>query len=129
MTGAIWVRLALIVCAALATYANSLSIPFLLDDQSSVVQNEDIRDLGNVARVFQPSPNSPTAGRPLVSLSFALNYAAWGLDPVGYHVVNLVLHTLCALVVFGLVRRTLELPSMRDRWGPHAANIAVAVAL
>jgi len=124
-----WIRAAIIVCAALATYANSLSIPFLLDDQSSVVQNEDIRDLGNVARVLHPLPNSPTAGRPLVSLSFALNYAAGGLEPLGYHVVNLVLHTLCALVVFGLVRRTLELPSMRDRWGPHAADVAVAVAL
>lgn len=129
MTGATWVRAALIVCAALGTYANSLAIPFVLDDQSSVVQNNDIRDLGRLAAVLQPTRNSPTAGRPLVSLSFALNYAAGGLDPRGYHLVNVVLHALCALVVFGLVRRTLELPSMRDRWGAHAADLACVVAL
>jgi len=129
VTGALWARVALIVCAAVATYANSLSIPFVLDDQASVVQNGDIRDLRNLARVLQPTPDSPTAGRPLVSLSFALNYAAGGLDPVGYHLVNLILHTLCALMAFGLVRRTLELPSMRDRWGRVSADVAAAAAL
>ncbi len=129
MTGTIWARVALIVGLALAAYANSISIPFVLDDQSSVVQNEDIRALGALARVLQPTPNSPTAGRPLVSLSFALNYAAGGLNPAGYHLVNLAFHVLCALAIFGLVRRTLELPSMHDRWGPHASDVAAAVAL
>ena len=34
---------AIIVAAGLAAYANAIRIPFVLDDESSVVQNEDIR--------------------------------------------------------------------------------------
>ena len=77
------IRLAaiLIVLAACAAYANSLSIPFVLDDEGTVVQNPDIRRLGDLGRVLLPSANSATAGRPLVSLSFALNYAIGGQDP------------------------------------------------
>ena len=42
-----------------------------------------------------------------MNLSFALNYAAGGLDPWGYHVTNVFIHVMVALVLFGLVRRTL----------------------
>ena len=64
-------RAALILAAIVAAYANSLRGPFVLDDQASVVQNADIRDLGRLDRVLQPLPDSPVAGRPLVNLSFA----------------------------------------------------------
>ena len=53
------------------------------------------------------------AGRPLVNLSFAVNFAVSRLDVTGYHLVNLVVHLVCALLVFGLVRRTLALPGVR----------------
>ena len=119
---------AIIVVAGAAAYANAISIPFVLDDENSVVQNEDIRQLTNVWRVLFPAFNSPAAGRPLVSLSFALNYAAGGVDPRGYHAVNLALHLACALLVFGLIRRTLLLPSLA-RWGSGASEIAFAAAL
>ncbi len=120
---------AIVVAAGVLAYANAIAIPFVLDDESSVVQNSDIRDLTSIGRVLFPASNSPAAGRPLVSLSFALNYAAGGLDPRGYHAVNLALHLLCALLVFGLVRRTLLLPSLADRWGSGASEIGFAVAL
>ena len=119
---------AIIVAAGVAAYANAILTPFVLDDESSVVQNEDIRQLTNLPRVLFPAFNSPAAGRPLVSLSFALNYAAGGLDPRGYHAVNLALHLLCALLVFGLIRRTLLLPSLA-RWGSGASEIAFGAAL
>jgi protein O-mannosyl-transferase len=120
---------AIIVVAGLAAYANAISIPFVLDDESSVVQNPDIRSLTD-SRVLFPTANSPTAGRPLVSLSFALNYAAGQLDPRGYHAVNLALHLLCALLVFGLVRRTLLLPALAEgRFGAASLEVAFAAAL
>jgi protein O-mannosyl-transferase len=120
---------AIIVAAGVLAYANALTIPFVLDDQSSVVQNGEIRDLTNLRRVLFPAANTPVAGRPLVSLSFALNYAAGGLDPSGYHAVNLAMHVLCALLILSLVRQTLLLPSLRDRWGGAASEIGFAVAL
>jgi tetratricopeptide (TPR) repeat protein len=93
------------------------------------VQNEDIRDLTALGRVLFPGANTPAAGRPLVSLSFALNYAAGGLDPRGYHAFNLALHLSCALLILSLVRRTLSLPSLQATWGGAAAEIGFAVAL
>jgi tetratricopeptide (TPR) repeat protein len=125
------IRLAavLIVLAACAAYANSLPIPFVLDDEGTVVQNPEIRQLGDLRRVLLPGPDSATAGRPLVSLSFALNYAAGGLNPAGYHAVNLVLHILCALLIFGIVRRTLAGPPWPANLRAGALPVAKVAAL
>jgi hypothetical protein len=42
--------------------------------------------------------------RPLVWLSFTLDYALWGLDPLGFHLTNLVLFLACLGALFGLLR-------------------------
>jgi len=44
-----------------------------------------------------------------LNLTFALNYAVGKLNPWGYHAVNLAIHILAALALFGIVRRTLLL--------------------
>ncbi len=101
------VGLAVALAAAVTlTYANSLSGAFVLDDQAAIVQNPQIRDLSRLRDVLVPAPDSPVAGRPLASLTLALNHAAGGLDVRGYHVVNAGLHLACALFVLALVRRT-----------------------
>ena len=86
--------------AVVLTYANSLAGAFVLDDEAAIVQNRGITDLSRLGDVLVPAPDSPIAGRPLSSLSFALNYAAGGLDVFGYHVVNIALHTLSALLLW-----------------------------
>jgi protein O-mannosyl-transferase len=73
-------------------------------------------------------PNSSFTGRPVVNLSFAVNYAIGGLSVRGYHVWNMALHVCCALLLFGVVRRTLELPRLADRFGPTAvASCAIGM--
>lgn len=98
----------LIVAAVVLVYANSVRGPFILDDNASVVLNQSIRDLGRLTDVLAGPTDAPTSGRPLVNLSFALNYAVGGLDVVGYHAVNVALHAACALLLFGICRRTLS---------------------
>ncbi|MBM3820059.1 MAG: tetratricopeptide repeat protein [Acidimicrobiia bacterium] len=71
---------------------------------ASVEENASIRSLG--AALSPPERGEPVAGRPVVNLSFAINYALHGLDVRGYHVVNIAIHIGCALLLFGLVRRT-----------------------
>ena len=105
-------RVAAIVAVILAAYSNSFRGPFVIDDQASVVQNPDIRDLARLDRVLAPRPDSPVAGRPLVNLTFAADYALHELEVTGYHVTNLAWHVACAWLLFGVVRRTLTLPSM-----------------
>jgi len=76
------------------------------------------------------SPGLETvSSRPLVSLSLALNYAAGGLDPRGYHVVNVALHVAAALLLWGLVRRTLAGPRLGPTFGAAAGPLAFATAL
>ena len=78
---------------------------------------------------LHPDRELPVAGRPLVNLSFAINYALSGLNTFGYHVVNVGLYLLCALLIFGVVRRTLMLPGLTERFGKQASNPAFAAAL
>lgn len=121
-----WIA-ALIVAAGVLTYSNIFANPFLVDDTSSVVQNSTIRDLSSW-RVLRPPADQPMSGRPLVNLSFAVNYAAGGTDVAGYHAVNLALHVLCGLLVFGLVGRQLPTAmagAVALLWTVHPLNSEV----
>jgi hypothetical protein len=119
-----------IVAAAFAAYHNILSLPFVFDDNIVVVDNTTIRDLRALGTILgTPHDGSGAAGRPLLNLSFALNYAVGGLDVTGYHVVNLLLHTSSALLLFALVRRTLLLPVLRSKFGAQAFPLALTVAV
>jgi protein O-mannosyl-transferase len=104
--GAIRWRAVVVILAGVLVYANSLSSPFLFDDTNSIIGNPQIRRLWPLSVPLSPPRDTPVAGRPLVNLAFAVNYAAGGLEPWGYHAVNLLIHTTAALVLFGLVRRT-----------------------
>ena len=99
----------IIAVAVFAAYGNSLRGPFVFDDLTSIPENPTIRHLAAVGQVLSPPSVAGTsvAGRPLVNLSFAVNYAFGGLDVVGYHALNIVIHLLAGLTLFGIVRRTL----------------------
>ena len=119
----------LLVAAAVGVYANSLSGVLFFDDLEGLVENPHIRQLWPLGKHFQSPQDTPTQGRPLVSLSFALNYAFGELDPTGYHAVNIAIHALAALALFGVVRRTLAGESLRERFGRSALPVAFVAAL
>src|SRR5436190_11697462 len=75
-----WAFGAAIACAGLLVYSNSLKGPFVFDDLLAIVDNQSVRDWLRLGDVLFPERELPTAGRPLVNLSFALNYAAGGLN-------------------------------------------------
>jgi len=121
---------AVIVLAGVAAYYNSFSGPFIFDDPPSITANPTIRSLWPIWRALSPPTEGQTvSGRPLVNLSLAVNYAISGFDVWSYHAFNLVVHILTGLVLYGLVRRTLLLPGLRDRFGRAAPPLALAVAL
>jgi tetratricopeptide (TPR) repeat protein len=125
----IWAAAGLLVVAVGAAYANSFHGPFVLDDTPSIVENQSIRDFGSAQVLAAPPDAITTAGRPVVNLSLAVNYAIGGLAVEGYHVLNLAIHILAALALFGLVRRTLLLPTLSAQFGAAATGLALAVAL
>lgn len=100
-------RVALILAVG-CVYANGLSGPFLFDDFESIVDNPALRQAQTSWWPAGVTPDETTlAGRPVVALTFAINYALGGHDVRGYHLVNVAIHALCALALFGIVRRTL----------------------
>ncbi len=120
--------IAILVVAVGLAYANSFHGPFIFDDVACIVNNRSVRHLGWQA-LNAPPDSVTTVGRPLVNLSLAINYAVGGVAVQGYHVVNLVLHILVALTLFGLVRRTLLLPALAARFAAPSTGLALSVAL
>src|SRR5438034_8274145 len=119
----------LILAATLLAYANSFSGPFIFDDLKWITENPHVRQLWPLWDAVQPPYGIAGTGRPLVCLTLALNYAMSGLEPWSYHVVNLAIHASAALVLFAIVRRTLQGPRLRNRLGAHANGLAGAVAV
>lgn len=118
----------LIAAAGVIAYLNALGHPFVLDDAGAIVDNETIRSFWNSLR--GGPVQFPTAGRPLLNASFALNYAVGGLSTWGYQAVNLVLHVSSALVLFALARRVLSLsPRVPLFVKAQTSGVATALAL
>lgn len=119
-----------IVLSSVGVYWNSLDAPFIFDDFPSIRDNTTIRDLASLGTVLSPPPEgSGVTGRPIVNLSLALNYAIGGLEVGGYHWFNVILHTMSGLVLFGLVRRTLTLPTLKEKFGERATLMAMIIAV
>src|SRR5580765_3065168 len=82
----------LIVITALVAYRGSFGGPFIFDDGAAIVENPALNSL---AEAMSPAQGGlTTSGRPLLSLSFALNRALGGTAVAGYHAVNLLIHAL-----------------------------------
>lgn len=110
-------------------YARALPGPFVFDDQTAIVANESLRSLWPLGPVLAQPADLTTSGRPVVALTFALDYAQGGLDARVFRATNFALHWLCALLLAGVVRRTLAGPRLAERFGASAAGIANACAL
>src|SRR3990172_2160278 len=107
-----WGWLAVVVMG-IALYAPSLTFSdFHFDDNEVVIENSAIHTLRHPGRFFlDPSTGRATdtdpqdhGYRPLVTLSFALNYAWSGADGRGYRAVNLAIHLATAVLTIGLCR-------------------------
>ncbi len=66
------------------------------DDDENIVDNERFRGLGPDQLLWMFTTTHMGPYQPLSWLSYGLDYVAWGLDPYGYHLTNVVLHTLSA---------------------------------
>lgn len=112
---------ALVAFGALA-YANGLASPFVFDDIPQIVQSETLVPIWPGLATFLGRQRTVTA------LTFAWNHALGGFEPFGYHLVNLAIHLLAGLCLFGIVRRALGLARFAERRGDIALPFAWSVA-
>lgn len=107
----LWYTLPVILC--LACYSNSLEGALVHDDIFAIRDNQDLRASTPLSKLFSDdfwgepmsSKTSHKSYRPLTVLTFRLNYMLHGLEPWGYHVVNVCLHLLATLLFGWLCRR------------------------
>ncbi len=98
----------LIAVVACAAFLSGLHAPLIFDDVPSIIENPTIRHL-SWAALWPPSGWGLTvSGRPVLNLTLAVNYAISGVDVWSYHALNILIHTLAGLTLFGIIRRTLE---------------------
>jgi len=121
-----WLAVGALLLAIIAAYHNSIYGPFTFDDFGSVQYNQKLHQF--TSALF-PSNHSGLAGRPVASLTFALNHALDGENVEGYHVINVAIHLAAALVLMAVLRRSLLLPRLASRFGAGAQTLAFAIAL
>lgn len=110
-----------LVALCLTTYCRILDVPFVFDDYAYIKDNPFIRDFGNffhrqaALKTFAANPHVITdtlnsfLTRPLSYLTFSINYHIHGVTIAGYHLVNIIIHTLNVITVYLLIRVTVRL--------------------
>ena len=101
----------LIVLATLAAYSPAMGGSFLWDDDDHVSANLAVQSPDGLGKIWFQFGSTPQY-YPLVFSSFWVEYSLWGQSTAGYHVVNVVLHILNALILW----RVLGLLSIRYAW-------------
>jgi len=99
-------RVALLLAVAMLVYGNTLLNGFTFDDFLFVLHNPGVTHL-SVSQLVQPTKAS-NLFRPVTFGSFALNFALEGAHPLGYHVVNLLLHAAVTLLLYLVLLKLLE---------------------
>lgn len=96
----------LIVLITALAYANSLRNSFVCDDFGVIVNNDFIKTWKNFPLIFSKTyfmAFKEITYRPVVSISYFIDYSTWGLNPFGYHLTNLVLHIINAIMLYFLI--------------------------
>jgi len=118
----------LVLFVGIIIYSNTFSVPFVLDDVTSIVDNPVIRSVQNFyanSSGYEYNPN-----RFIGYLTFALNYRFGGLDVTGYHIFNLAVHLGAALLVYVLVTLTFRTPYLAaSKIAPRARLVGLLAAL
>jgi tetratricopeptide (TPR) repeat protein len=132
---AAWVAAVALALSIGLLYGRAIDAPFIFDDSAAITENVSILSLWPLIGTkehrgpLNPDPELPTSARPLVNLSFALNYYFGGLQPVGYHIFNVIVHFFSAMLLWAIIRRTLRLTFFGGRFEQSAGWVALVAAL
>ncbi len=138
-TGRSWlaagVGVLLLAAAVWAVYGGVIEAPLICDDYTTMAENPSVRKLwplwnfSGEPSPLRPSPDTPVAARPLVNFTIAINYHFGAMQPAGYRLTNMGIHFAAALVLWGLVRRTLLLEFFAGRFDRAAGLLGWLSAL
>lgn len=96
----------LLVLISVCVFLNSLHSGFVYDDIGVIEDNYFIRSLHNIPKIFSRDYfhlSNELSYRPVVTLSYFLDYAVWGINPFGYHLTNVILHAINSVLLYSLL--------------------------
>ena len=101
----------IIAILGVVVFFSGLSGQFLGDDSTQIVNNIPVHSVTNIGTYFNGSTfydgQAKLGGvyyRPLMTTTFSVLYALFGANPFSFHLVQLLLHILCAFVLFLVLR-------------------------
>ena len=120
-----------------ACYANTLQAPWYFDDLLRIVHNTAIHisnlsptEILKSAYYHAEEPGSRgILHRPVSMITFGLNWFFYGNDVAGYHVVNLLIHFLTALVLYRTLKALLQSSPQQSRDDERTKFIALAATV
>jgi tetratricopeptide (TPR) repeat protein len=86
----------LLLSAAIIPYINTLSNEFVFDDISLIIHNDEIKYPVNFIKYLQRP-------RGVKFITHIIEYQLWGLNPLPYHVTNILLHSFCTISLYLLL--------------------------
>jgi tetratricopeptide (TPR) repeat protein len=103
-----WRAPALLLLATFAAYSPVLKARFIWDDDDHITNNVLLTAPGGLRRIW--TTTEPMQYYPLTFTAFWLEHRAWGFDPLGYHLINVLLHAANALLL-ALILKRLRVPA------------------
>jgi tetratricopeptide (TPR) repeat protein len=111
----------LLILAGLCAYANCYSKTLVFDDDAWVVDQPSLDD--------PPAYFKSMEGRPLLAATILAAHRMGRGNPLGHHILNVLIHVAAALTLYGVVRRALLSRRFGERFVGRAEYLAFAVAL
>ncbi len=127
MTRKDYIFLTVLFFLAAAVFANGLTGEFIYDDHSYVLENSQVAS-GDAIFSNPTPPGRPELGlyRPLVALSYRVNWMISGFEPAAFHGTNIALHALVTMAVYLAVRALARL-GLRTTAGSRQAAFLSAL--
>lgn len=109
----------LITLLSVILYLNTLNNGFVYDDLNTIVNNTLIKKSDNLSMLFDNKNyfvlSRELSYRPVVTITYFLDYAIYGIKPWGYHLTNILLHTINGILVYVFSILTLQLQKAGGR--------------
>src|SRR3972149_912909 len=103
--------LILISLFSLLLYVNTTHGKFVYDDFKIIVENCFIKEWKYFPKIFTKdyfTISGEMSYRPIVTISYFVDYAIWRLNPFGFHLTNVILHTLNAVLFYLFLNAVLQ---------------------
>jgi len=110
----IFLSILLIVTLGFVVYGNSLNGKFIWDDGALIENNQYIKNWSYLPQTFTQDIGAGfrdkewNSYRPFQMVTYMMDYSVWKLNPIGYHLTNVLLHIFAALSLYWLINITFK---------------------